>query len=61
MMLNANRELRQRVLIGHPVRQVRGGLLQIPENRRQTGGAKIPEVGAIHQMLHGAFRVRAVG
>jgi hypothetical protein len=61
MVLDTNRQLRQRVLVDRPVRQLCRHFLKIGQNYSKARRAQVPEVGAIHQMLHGTFRIRAVG
>ncbi len=60
-MFCADSQLRQGILIASPVRIVRRDLPEIAKNRRQPGGAQVPKVGAVHQMLHRPFHIRAVG
>lgn len=51
MMLDADRQLGQGILILRPVGVVRGHLLQLGQNRRQARGAQIAEVGGVLQVF----------
>jgi len=59
MVLNANGQLTNRLLIDGPIWQLCRHFLQIGQDGRQPGGAQVPEISAIDQMLHGTLHVGA--
>lgn len=60
-MLDANRQLGDGFLHRRPVRVVGGDLLKIGDDGGQPGGAQVPEIGAIDQMLNRSFCLGPLG